>query len=146
MRLFLAVEVPEAHRLSVERATEPLRPLLRGARFLPAGSWHVTLKFLGEVPEGRLDKVCEAAAAAAAGCPVSTVTLAELGAFPNVRHPRVLWVGLDDPQGSLRLLVSRMEKEFAARGWRKESRPWHPHLTVARFRVPAPIGDVLGDV
>lgn len=143
MRLFLAIEIPERHRLSVERAVQPLRLRIRGARWVPRESWHVTLKFLGEVPEGRLEEVRAIAASVCRGSRPTVSRLTELGVFPSLRRARVLWVGLEDPGGILASAAAALEEAYGRAGFRQESRAWHPHLTVARLRVPGPVGPSL---
>lgn len=146
MRLFLAHEVPAARKLSLEKALRPLRLRLRGARWLRRESWHVTLKFLGEVADERVGEVEAVAGAVAAAALPSTTALTGVGAFPSARRARVLWVGLEDPGGTMAGVAAALEEELGRAGFRQESRTWTPHLTLARFRVPGPIGDVLEEV
>jgi 2'-5' RNA ligase len=58
------------------------------------------------------------------------------GAFPPRGNPRVLWLGVIDPSGGLALLVRRLEDECAREGFPRAERPFHPHLTIARLRMP----------
>ncbi|HEY8202758.1 MAG TPA: RNA 2',3'-cyclic phosphodiesterase [Actinomycetota bacterium] len=144
MRLFVAVEVPEQQKRSVERAIQSLRMALVGAvRWVPRENWHATLKFLGEVPDGRLPDVSDVLAAAAAGSSPTTTSLTGVGAFPSLNRARVLWVGLDDPEARLASMSAALETAFGEAGFRQESRALHPHVTLARIRAPIPIAGIV---
>ncbi|MGH2706659.1 MAG: RNA 2',3'-cyclic phosphodiesterase [Actinomycetota bacterium] len=145
MRLFIAFDIPDGHRRGLDRAIDPVRLRLRGARFIPPASWHVTLKFLGEVPEERFGEVRDVTAQSVEPFPRTRSRLTGLGAFPSARRARVVWVGLEDADGVLAALAEGMERDFAAAGFRREERVWRPHLTLARFRTPGPIGEALAE-
>lgn len=135
MRLFVAAEIPELHRASLASALEPLKHLLSAPRWTSPGSWHVTLKFLGEVPELHLDEVGETLEdVVTKGEPFQT-RMTEPGAFPNSRRPRVLWMGLADEENAFRNLAGRMDRKFERAGFPAGGRPFRPHVTLARFKV-----------
>ncbi len=142
LRLFLAVEVPDEHRRSIERAIDPLRAQLPHARWTSPESWHITLRFFGEVPEDRVAPLASSIAEAVRGTPVVTSRLTELGGFPSLRRARVLWVGITDPEGALANIASRLQDSWPE----ANPRPLHPHLTVARFKEPFRLGVVLDTV
>lgn len=140
MRLFAAVEIPQKHLESVHAAVEPLRQALSGARWTAPLNWHVTVKFFGEVPEDRVDELAEAVAGAARSAESMESRLLDVGAFPSLRRARVLWVGIDDPASGLDALaqeLSRVSEKPA------EKRPLHPHLTLARLKVPVSVEKVV---
>lgn len=99
----------------------------------------MTCRFLGQVPDDRLDGVKRGLDRALAGGQPVRSRLTELGAFPGLRRARVLWVGIDDPDGALAGLSERIGRECAV----TEQRAFHPHLTLARFKVPASVGPAL---
>ena len=103
LRLFVAFDVPEAQKDSVEEAIAPLA--VPGARWTSRQSWHVTLKFLGATPEERLSEVTGVVEQAASASQPARTSLRDLGAFPSFRRARVLWVGLDDPGAVLAALA-----------------------------------------
>jgi 2'-5' RNA ligase len=142
VRLFLAVEVPNVVRASVARAREALPPL-RGITWVQPELVHVTVRFLGPVPTLRVSDVEEAARYAAEGVQPHIVHLHGLGAFPNERQPRVLWIGLRDDEGlhALTLLHGWVEAALEARGFGREDRAFSPHLTIARTRDDMPSRD-----
>jgi 2'-5' RNA ligase len=139
LRLFLAVEVPKRQKRSVEQAIAPLRAEIGNARWTAHQMWHVTLKFFGEVAEDRLEAVQEVISQAVIGTEVIESQLTDIGAFPNLRRARVLWVGMTDPTDALRALAGRVEA-----GW-PDARPraLHPHITLARFNHPARVANVV---
>lgn len=139
LRLFVACEVPDAQKLSIEKSIQSLRMALPKARWTVREQWHVTLKFLGEVGEERFPEVTEIVSSAANGGPATVSRLTDIGSFPNARRARVIWVGLEDVSGVMASLAVSMEEAFGKAGFRQEGRPLHPHLTLARFRVPQPI-------
>jgi 2'-5' RNA ligase len=135
LRLFVAVEVPEAAKEVVARAIEPWRAVFPRARWAPAQNWHVTLKFLGATYPRLVGWVEERLVDVAAGSGPVPTRIAGAGAFPTAASARVLWAGLDDPDGRLASLASAVEAALQAE-FAPESRPFTPHLTVARSDPP----------
>lgn len=145
MRLFAALDVPDSYKSSIDRAIRPLRERLPKARWTSSDQWHVTLKFLGEVAEEAVPEVRRIVEAAASESESVSACLTDVGSFPNSHSARVLWVGLEDAEGVMGRLASSMRDLFGAAGFRLEGSEFHPHLTVARFRVPQPVGEVLDE-
>ncbi len=139
MRLFVAAEIPEGHKASIDRAIERLRPALPQARWTAADGRHLTLKFLDEVADDRLGEVVSILESSIARYQPVTTRLTDLGAFPSLRRARVLWLGIDDHSRRLAHLAARMEKFFGRAGFHTESRKLRPHITLARFKSPTAI-------
>jgi 2'-5' RNA ligase len=99
-------------------------------------SLHLTLKFLGEIPEASVPDFSNAASRAAAGLIPFSIRLEQSGVFPTHGPPRVLWIGVNDYSGKLGDLHARLEEEAANAGFEKDVRQLHPHLTLARPRQP----------
>jgi len=137
-RLFVALEPPEAVRRRVAAlAVELRRAAGRAAedvRWVPPENVHLTLQFLGAVPQERVADV-EAAVRAAAG-QVRPLSLEVRGAggFPNARRPRVLWAGLEGDTAPLAELVRDLGRRLAPLGFPPEERPFSAHLTLGRAR------------
>jgi 2'-5' RNA ligase len=93
---------------------------------------HLTIRFLGITPSERLPAVSAAVAAVAALEPPFVVAIRGAGAFPNVRRPRALWLGIDAGAAELADLSRMMNVELAGAGWPPDDRPFRPHLTLAR--------------
>jgi 2'-5' RNA ligase len=141
MRLFIAVDVPEAAVLAVATAIEPWREAFPNVRWVPPANWHVTLKFLGSTSADRVPWVEESVGGIASAHRRATAEVRGFGAFPSVERARVLWAGVDDPDAGLDALVTDLETGLAPE-FRKEMRRFHPHLTIARSEPPVrlPVG------
>jgi len=139
-RLFVALEPPDAvlRRLAAA-ATELRRAAGRSAddlRWVPAENLHLTLQFLGAVPEERVADVSAALSAAAAAARPLTLEVKGAGGFPNARRPRVVWLGLEGDVDVLAALVADLGKRLTPLGFPPEARPFSPHLTLGRSRDP----------
>jgi 2'-5' RNA ligase len=137
LRLFVAVDAPEDQLARLNRAIAPLKEEYEKARWLPPANQHVTLKFLGSTPSDRFDAVKEVIDVVARSHAPTEVSVAGLGAFPSPRRARVLWAGIDDPASLLTGLAADLSGAFEPLGYRAEARAFTPHLTLARFKVPA---------
>lgn len=130
-RLFFGLWPDDATRDALRRAT---RPVVRhcGGKTVPPDTFHLTLAFLGNVPDERF----EAIVAAAAGIAVEplALTLERLGYFPA---PQVLWIGPAEMPRSLQRLTADIWRSLAAAGLQPDVRPFHPHVTLAR-KVQSP--------
>jgi RNA 2',3'-cyclic 3'-phosphodiesterase len=137
-RVFCAIELAKTTRQLVLRHIAALQQAVPDAH----ASWareanlHLTLKFLGEIPQPSVEHFSTAAARAVAGLTPFSIGLEHTGAFPKHGQPRVLWIGINDPTGELGELYARLEEESAHAGFARGTRPFHPHLTVARLRKP----------
>lgn len=138
IRAFLAVDLPAEALDAVARVTDSLRRLAPGdVRWVPKGNLHLTLKFLGDVDQARLPKLERAVLGRTANTPPFAVELGGVGAFPNARAARVLWVGVGEGSPELSRLARRLDTATARLGVERERRPYRGHLTVARLRSPA---------
>ena len=95
---------------------------------------HITLQFLGATPQEDLAMLGRALEEAAAGFAPLEVTYRGLGAFPHPERPRVIWAGVEEPDGGDRLadLARAIGRAMRAVGYRPEKRAFHAHVTVAR--------------
>ena len=132
IRAFVAVVLDEGVRSAVAATIERLRPLGSAVAWVPPRNLHVTLHFLGDQSEERLADAEAALADAAAGSAPLDVTFHGIGAFPGLERPRILWVGLAHGALEVRRLQARVTDALAVRGFGKEERAWHPHLTIGR--------------
>ena len=140
LRLFVAVSLPRSHLERVAEATQDLRARWPAARWMKTENQHITLKFLGSTPPERVDGVRAATRDVARNHEASAVALSDLGVFPGPRRARVLWIGLDDPGDLLTSLARALDAALQPLGYEPEKRPFHPHLTLARFRTPERLG------
>jgi 2'-5' RNA ligase len=136
-RVFLAIEVPGAVREALTRPLNALQPLHEAIRINPVERMHLTLHFLGHLPRSDVEKLQPALAPAVARHRRLRLTVQGVGAFPDIRRPRVLWAGIagaDLPK--LIGLQADMGDALRTAGLMLEDR-FHPHLTLAR--VPRPL-------
>jgi len=137
-RVFCAIELPQADRELVLQHITRVREAVPDAK----ASWsrdsnlHLTLKFLGEIPRSSVADISTAASQAVAGLTPFSIRLEQTGVFPKASQARVLWIGVNDFSGRLAELHARIEEEAAKVGFEKDTRSFHPHLTLARLRQP----------
>ena len=133
MRLFLAINLDLGVRRALLEATVPLRAAAPTLGWVDESRLHVTLKFLGEQPEDVVPRVSATVSDVAVRHKRFSIRLSDVGAFPNFRRARVVWMGIDrDPR--LELLQHDVEVACQELGFELEGRPFRPHLTLARVK------------
>lgn len=132
IRSFVAVLLAEPIRLAVTREIERLRPLSRAVAWVPPENLHLTLQFLGEQSEARLEDAAAALAEVLGLTPSFEIALHGVGAFPGLERPRILWVGVAQGALETRALQRQVATALETRSFAREGRPWHPHLTIGR--------------
>ena len=125
-RLFIAIDIPDA----LARTLGDLDPNLRGVRWLPPEQVHLTLSFLGDVPEAAEARLRENLSAIRFSA--FFLPLASMGAFPGKGRPNVIWIGVGPGHPHLFQLHKRVQDAALAAGLEPDLRPWHPHITLAR--------------
>lgn len=133
IRAFLAVPLSAPLRQALAALQEELAPALRGVRWTPPASIHLTLQFFADLPTEVLDKLRTSVLSITAGSKPFAIDVRGLGVFPDLQRPRVLWAGLEAGPG-LAQLCRDCAEGLAAVGLSVESRPFRPHLTIGRFR------------
>ena len=130
MRVFVAIELPKEIREALSVIERELRPMTHNVKWVSAESIHITLKFIGEVPEKRLEDIDTAFTGLT--WKAFTITVQGIGFFPGTRSPRVFWAGMEAPtmQGLTEQIDARMERL----GFDKEKRKYRPHITLARAK------------
>ncbi len=134
LRLFIAIELPASVLAALNDLHHDLQrePALARLRWVRPEGIHLTLKFLGSVPDERLPEIEAAVARAVAGIPQFEVHLGKLGTFGSSRSPRVVWIDVAGELDILAKLQSQVETELAPLGFPAEVRRFSPHLTLAR--------------
>ncbi len=130
MRLFTALDLPNEVVGNLQRLLEKLRPTAR-VNWSPPENLHITTKFIGEWPEERLGELQGALSALAPRAAIP-VHIRKVGFFPNPHSPRVFWCGIEAP--GLEDLAAATDRATAALGVAAETRPFSPHLTLARIK------------
>jgi 2'-5' RNA ligase len=135
LRIFLAMDLSEEVRRNLATLSAELSPAAPGARWIRAEAMHITLKFIGHAAENRVEQIKNSLATVRSAAPVE-MRFRGAGCFPNVRRPRVLWVGIESSP-NLPDLASEIERCLEPLGVPREERVFHPHLTLARFKEPS---------
>jgi len=136
LRLFIAINFPDELRAALHAAMEPLRAAGPDVRWVDAPRIHLTVKFLGEHPDGAVAPLVTSLTRIAAGYEPIPLALRGLNAFPNLRRPRVVWLGVSaDPK--LELLHHDVEAACAELGHPLVGRTYRPHVTLGRVRERA---------
>jgi 2'-5' RNA ligase len=132
LRVFVALEIPADVRGAIAALQRKLEPECRGARWVRPDGIHVTLKFIGEAAPEKVEHIKSELSGVRAA---SAVRIAFRGAgfFPNERHPRVFWAGIEATP-NLAELAAEIESRLERLGIPRESRDFRPHLTLARFK------------
>lgn len=138
IRSFIAIELPQEIKVELARAQDMLRPQEHpGVKWVEPESIHLTLKFLGNIPSGRVPQIEGAVREAARGVPAFHLEIGGLGVFPNTQRPRVAWVALRGEVEKIAGLQEGIDSALLPLGFPRESRPFTPHLTLARVRERA---------
>jgi 2'-5' RNA ligase len=130
MRVFIAVDLPQELRKQLAQVERELEPLTDTARWVAPESIHITLKFIGEVPEKRVEDI-DGALTGLTWKPF-TVTVRTVGFFPGNRSPRVFWAGMEAP--TMQNLAEELDSRMEPLGFEREKRAFRPHITLARAR------------
>ena len=133
MRLFLAINVPPETRDAIYADAEPLRAATRGVRWVTSSALHITLKFLGEQDDRLIDDIHSALRPIGNAHASVTVTTTDVGAFPNFRRPRVVWLGMTG-EAAMRTLARDIDRALVPLGIPAEARAFQAHLTLGRVK------------
>jgi len=137
MRLFIAIDLGEQVRGRVIEELAALQGLAPDAKWVRPESIHVTLAFLGHLPEAKVAGVRTAIENTSSTCRPLSLHVRGIGSFGSSRRPRVLWVGLEGDLELLGRAKQRLESELVPLGYEPEQRAFSPHLTLARSRNPS---------
>jgi 2'-5' RNA ligase len=136
MRAFIAVELPEAVRAALAHVQQALAASRADVKWVEPENLHLTMRFLGEISDAQGEAVKQLVERVAASGPPVTMNLRELGAFPSVGAPRVIWVGVEQGRDDLTRLAEQIEEGCRGLGLSAEPRPFAAHVTLGRVRSP----------
>jgi 2'-5' RNA ligase len=134
IRSFVAIELPDEARAALDDLQGELKAQTppKAVRWARPASIHLTLQFLGDVAPGKVEAIADALRGVCAEHAPFTFELKNLGVFPNPNRPRVVWVGVAEPNGVLIALQKGVTQALAPLGFEPEKRPYTPHLTIGR--------------
>ncbi|MBM3333076.1 RNA 2',3'-cyclic phosphodiesterase [Candidatus Sumerlaeota bacterium] len=147
IRCFLAVEISDEVRQAVARLTENLRKGVQFTRAYPswvkAENQHFTVVFLGNQSLEQIEQIKAALNDLPQEIAPFAVEVGGLGAFPNERAPRVLWVGVRKGADGFADLYGKVVARLRPIGFEPEKRPYHPHLTLARIKALRGVAEMM---
>ncbi|MGE5545039.1 MAG: RNA 2',3'-cyclic phosphodiesterase [Bacillota bacterium] len=142
MRLFLAIDIPPQVKAQVSAVRDQLARGVRGVKWVEDHNLHLTVKFLGEVPETQVEEIRRAVRSAVRGYPAFTLQVGYPGFFPNSRSPRVIWLEIrGDTEAALQIGQS-IDESLISLGFDPDERR-RLHLTLGRFRSNESTGELM---
>ena len=134
IRSFLAIELPKLILKKIEEVQRDLRSTRADVRWVNPEKIHLTLKFFGNIEESRIDPIFKSIEEPIRNTPPYSIEVKGVGAFPQLRNPRVIWVGLVNGKEILTSFQKQIETQLEKIGFQTENRPFHPHLTLGRMK------------
>ena len=132
IRAFIAIEIDPQLVRQISAVVADLQPRIAGIRWVSQANFHLTLKFLGDIEEKQIEPIAQALELVLRPFPRFTINAKDLGVFPDLKRPRVLWIGLEGKK--LQELASKVEMALEPLGFGREKKRFTPHLTVGRCR------------
>jgi len=136
VRSFIAIELPETVKSALAELQQEFKKCGADVRWVKPDNIHLTLKFLGNVDEENVDRIVKTIKEICNKYNVFTLKIKGIGLFPNIRAPRVLWVGISG-DSVLTGLQREIEDGMTEMGFEREQRAFRAHLTLGRFRSSA---------
>ncbi|MFA5146369.1 MAG: RNA 2',3'-cyclic phosphodiesterase [Candidatus Omnitrophota bacterium] len=136
MRTFIAIEISDDICGALAQIQSRLKYAGADVKWVEPRNIHLTLKFLGEITEEKAGKIKSILDDIGSRTKPFEINLKEIGAFPRIESPRVIWVGLDKGAKESVELAGRIDDELSNIGFAKESRPFAAHLTLGRVKSP----------
>lgn len=133
IRAFIAIEIPVSVKEAMAKAANELDRGWKDVSWARPESTHLTLKFLGDIESKRIDEIEAALKVSAIGTSPLALRAAGVGGFPNLKNPRVIWVGIAGNE-ELADLQKRIDERLGVLGFERDEKKFHPHLTLCRIK------------
>ncbi len=134
IRAFIAINLPPPVKELASHIREQFRDCGRTIRWVDPKNVHLTIKFLGDIPKEKIESVGKAIEKAVENIQPFRMEIDGMGTFPNLRHPRVLWMGVKEPSETLVQMETRISSNLATLGFEREKKKFSPHITLGRVR------------
>jgi len=134
MRAFIAIDIPQNIKEKIDSLQQELKRSGAAVRWTSPMGIHLTLKFLGETKEEKIEKIINKLESNLPPFDSMKIKLKGLGGFPNLKRPRVIWIGIDTEGARLKELQGAVERNLQSLGFPRESRGFKPHLTLGRMK------------
>ena len=135
MRTFIAIDVSDEVRSAVGTFTSALKKEKARVSWVKPENVHITLKFLGEIDEEKIPEIIGALQECSKKQKPFEITIKGSGGFPNLKKPRIIWVGMTEGIEELKSLAGAADNELSKLGFEKEKRAFKPHLTIGRVKA-----------
>lgn len=149
MRLFIAIKIPNQIKeqiidfqdimRGVSKGESVTRPLTNGIKWVGYENLHLTIKFLGTVNEKQVEEIIHKISSAIYDIKPFHISLSAFGGFPDLRRPKVLWIGIKEGKAILVKIMNSLDKKLSVMGFEIENRNPVPHLTIGRVKKVQPI-------
>jgi len=146
IRSFLAIELPKPILRKIEEVQGDLRLTHADVRWVSPEKIHLTLKFFGNIEESRIDSIFKSIEEPIRNTFPFSIKVRGVGAFPQMKNPRVIWMGLVEEREVFASLQKQIETQLEKVGFQPEDRSFHPHLTLGRMRSSRGKGDLVGRI
>lgn len=137
-RSFIAVDLPPEVKLSLTEVQQYLQAARVRIKWVEEVNLHLTLKFLGEISQAQIAEIQETLSLIASRHRKSGFYISGVGAFPNIRNPKIIWAGIKDSYQSIASLHSEIDEELSKLGFPREQKKFSPHLTLGRIKDTGP--------
>ena len=134
IRTFIAIELNDRVKQTIRELQGHLKPLGCDISWVKPENAHLTLKFLGDVKMKMIQPLTETIENLCRNLHPIETGLTQPGVFPDFRHPRIVWVGLNDDDGKLTRLAESLETTLGNIGFKKEKRDFQAHITIGRVK------------
>ena len=134
MRVFIAIELESSIKENIARIQTRLKVTQDKIKWVEPSSVHLTLKFLGEIEEEKLEKVHQITRELGERVSPFKIRVKGIGVFPGFSSPRVIWIGARDTSSELEKVAVWLEEALVREGFVREKRKWKAHLTLGRVK------------
>ncbi len=134
MRAFIAIDLPVEIKDYLGRIEERLKTSAADVKWVSPANIHLTLKFLGEIDEQKKDSLIRIIESIAKDKDAFSLRLSSAGAFPNIKYPRVVWIGIDKGSVEVLKIAEELEEKIEKIGIPKETREFSSHITIGRVK------------
>lgn len=146
IRTFIAVDLPQEIKMDIDRMIAGLRRDNSGIRWVKAANLHLTLRFLGDIPQQSVQTLTESLKENLDGFGPFDLVLSGMGGFPNLKRPRVIWIGTGDGTDRLIDLAEKVETGCIESGFGKGDKKFSSHMTIGRVRFPKGLEPLLDKI
>ncbi len=144
MRVFIAIDLLPEIKKAIGTVIERLKAVKAPVKWVEEENLHITLKFLGEIPEDKLKRLEETVKRTVEAFKPFQVSFEGGGVFPNEKRPRVIWIGTKEGNKEIASLAKKLEENLAANGLgKKEEREFNSHVTIGRVKTPGNLAPLM---